>query len=75
VLVYLDDSLLVCHTSLVLGADGAEVGSPEWDEAHNASRKRRQMMQGPSHYQDSHSLGKYVESWVREREIGFNLFL
>jgi hypothetical protein len=24
--------------------------SPEWDEAHNASRERRMMMEGPSHH-------------------------
>jgi hypothetical protein len=39
--------------------------SPEWDEAHNASRQRHVMMQGPSHHQDSRSLGQYAEAWVR----------
>jgi hypothetical protein len=38
--------------------------SPEWDEAHNASRERRLMMQGPSYHQGSRSLGKYAEAWV-----------
>jgi hypothetical protein len=38
--------------------------SPEWDEAHNASRERHLMMQGPSHHQGSHSLGQYAEAWV-----------
>jgi hypothetical protein len=28
----------------------------EWEEAHNTSRERRLMMQGPSHHQGSHSL-------------------
>jgi hypothetical protein len=36
----------------------------EWDEAHNASRERRLMMQGPSHHQGSRNLGKYAEAWV-----------
>jgi hypothetical protein len=39
--------------------------SPEWDEAHNASRERRLMMKGPSHHQGSHNLDKYAEAWVR----------
>jgi hypothetical protein len=38
---------------------------PEWDEAHNACRERCLMMQGPSHHQDSRSLGQYAEAWVR----------
>jgi hypothetical protein len=38
--------------------------SPEWDEAHNASRERRLMMQGPSHHQGSCILGQYAEAWV-----------
>jgi hypothetical protein len=38
--------------------------SAEWDEAHNASRERRMMMQGPSHHQGSRSLGQYAEAWV-----------
>jgi hypothetical protein len=38
--------------------------SPVWDEAHNASREQRMMMQGPSHHQGSRSLGKYAEAWV-----------
>ncbi|KAL5647207.1 hypothetical protein ACJX0J_041562, partial [Zea mays] len=37
--------------------------SAEWDEAHNASRERRLLMQGPSHHQGSRSLGKYAEAW------------
>eukprot|EP00267_Zea_mays_P045464 XP_020397754.1 uncharacterized protein LOC109941377 [Zea mays] len=37
--------------------------SPEWDEAHNASRKRRLMMQCPSHHQGSRNLGQYAEAW------------
>jgi hypothetical protein len=44
--------------------------SPEWDEAHNASRERRLMMQGPSFLDmlagnASRSLGQYAEAWVR----------
>jgi hypothetical protein len=38
--------------------------SAEWDEAHNASREQRMMMQGPSHHQGSRSLGQYAEAWV-----------
>jgi hypothetical protein len=37
---------------------------PEWDEAHNASRDWRLMMQGPSHHQGSRNLGQYAEAWV-----------
>jgi hypothetical protein len=36
----------------------------EWDEAYNASRERRLMMQGPSYHQGSHNLGKYAEAWI-----------
>jgi hypothetical protein len=39
--------------------------SAELDEAHNASRERCMMMQGPSHHQGSRSLGQYAEAWVR----------
>jgi hypothetical protein len=41
-----------------------EAYSNEWDKAHNASWEQCLMMQGLSHYQGSHSLGKYTESWV-----------
>jgi hypothetical protein len=36
--------------------------STEWDEAHNASREWRLMMQGPSHRQGSRNLDKYTEA-------------
>jgi hypothetical protein len=38
--------------------------SNEWDEAHDASRKRHLPMQGPSHHQGSYNLGKYTEAWI-----------
>jgi hypothetical protein len=53
--------------------------SPEWDEAHDASRERHMMMQGPSHHQGIRSLGlcrsmgkpSFLFRWPEPRPILF----
>jgi hypothetical protein len=43
----------------------------EYQQAHDAARERRLMMEGPSHHQGQRSLPEYKELWVRGFLIDF----
>jgi hypothetical protein len=52
-------------------ADAFQKFAEEYQQAHDAARERRLMMEGPSHHQGQRSLPKYKALWVSGF---FNLF-